>query len=154
MHILSPETDNCPSWISRRERMTIENTSWSISTKECCRPRRVLTRNLELLVSSRTVHPTESPRPAHFNVRSVWLVFIVTIFIAISVLNANSEDPDDSAFCYIWSFVYTICRCPFHVTLGMNKLIFLERCVCVCVCVCVEREFNSPVNIIKVMSHR
>ena len=37
----------------------------------------------------------------HFNVRSVWLVFIVTIFIAISVLNANSEDPDDTAFCYI-----------------------------------------------------
>ena len=27
VHILSPETDNCPSWISRRERMTIENIS-------------------------------------------------------------------------------------------------------------------------------
>ena len=35
VHILSPETDNCPSWISRRERMTIENISWSVSTKEC-----------------------------------------------------------------------------------------------------------------------
>ena len=42
MHILSPETDNCPSWISGRERMTVENISWSISTKECCRPRRRL----------------------------------------------------------------------------------------------------------------
>ena len=42
MHILSPETDNCPSWISRRERMTVENISWSISTKECYRPRRGL----------------------------------------------------------------------------------------------------------------
>ena len=39
MHILLPETDNCPSWISGRERMTVENISWSISTKECCRPR-------------------------------------------------------------------------------------------------------------------
>ena len=39
MHILSPETDNCPSWISGRERITVENISWSISTKECCRPR-------------------------------------------------------------------------------------------------------------------
>ena len=29
VHILSPETDNCPSCISRRERMTIENISWS-----------------------------------------------------------------------------------------------------------------------------
>ena len=35
VHILSPETDNCPSWISGRERMTVENISWSISTKEC-----------------------------------------------------------------------------------------------------------------------
>ena len=42
MHILSPETDNCPSWISRRERMTVENISWSISAKECCRPQRGL----------------------------------------------------------------------------------------------------------------
>ena len=42
MHILSPETDNCPSWISGRERMTVENTSWSISMKECCRPWRGL----------------------------------------------------------------------------------------------------------------
>ena len=42
MHILSPETDNCPSWISGRERMTVESISWSFSTKECCRPRRGL----------------------------------------------------------------------------------------------------------------
>ena len=42
VHILSPETDNCPSWISGRERMTVENISWSISTKECCRSRRGL----------------------------------------------------------------------------------------------------------------
>ena len=39
MHILSPETENCPSWISGRERMTVENISWPISTKKCCRPR-------------------------------------------------------------------------------------------------------------------
>ena len=42
VHILLPETDNCPSWISRGERMTVENISWSISTKECCRPWRGL----------------------------------------------------------------------------------------------------------------
>ena len=42
MHILLPETDNCPSWISSRERMTVENISWSISTKECCRSQRGL----------------------------------------------------------------------------------------------------------------
>ena len=37
MHILLPETDNCPSWISGRESMTIENISRAIFTKECCR---------------------------------------------------------------------------------------------------------------------
>ena len=42
VHILSPESDNCPSWIRGRERMTVENISWSISMKECCRPRRGL----------------------------------------------------------------------------------------------------------------
>ena len=42
VYIFSPETDNCPSWISGRERMTVENISWSISTKECCRPRQGL----------------------------------------------------------------------------------------------------------------
>ena len=35
VHILSPETaDNCPSWISERARMTVENISWTISTKK------------------------------------------------------------------------------------------------------------------------
>ena len=42
VHILLPETDNCPSWISGRERMTVENISWSISMKECWLPRRGL----------------------------------------------------------------------------------------------------------------
>ena len=39
VHIFSPETDNCPSWKSGRERMTVENISRPISMKECCRPR-------------------------------------------------------------------------------------------------------------------
>ena len=34
LHILSPETDNCPSWISGRERMTVENISWSTYTTD------------------------------------------------------------------------------------------------------------------------
>ena len=46
VHILSPETDNCPSWISDRERMTVENISWSLSMKEWCRPGGGWTHNL------------------------------------------------------------------------------------------------------------
>ena len=64
MHILSPETDNNPSWISRRERMTVENISWSISMKECCRPRQGS--NLGPLCLQSDVHPTEPPRPANY----------------------------------------------------------------------------------------
>ena len=37
---LSTETDNCLS-SNRRERTTVENISWSISTKECCRSQQV-----------------------------------------------------------------------------------------------------------------
>ena len=37
MHIISQVTDKFPSWISGRERMTIEKISWSISMKEWCR---------------------------------------------------------------------------------------------------------------------
>ena len=36
MHILSQVTDNFPSWISGRERMTVEKISWSVSMKEWC----------------------------------------------------------------------------------------------------------------------
>ena len=38
MYILSPEIDICPSSVSRRERITIENISWTISMKEYCWP--------------------------------------------------------------------------------------------------------------------
>ena len=62
MHILSPKTDNYPSWINWRERMTIENISWSISTKECCRPQRGLNPRPSGLQSDGD--PTEPPRPA------------------------------------------------------------------------------------------
>ena len=62
VHILSPETDNCPSWISGRERMTVENISWSISTKECCRPRQGSNPRPPGLQSD--AYPTEPPRPA------------------------------------------------------------------------------------------
>ena len=63
VHILSPETDNCPSWISGRERMTLENISWSISTKECCRPWWGSNPRPSGLQSD--AHPTEPPRPAN-----------------------------------------------------------------------------------------
>ena len=55
--ILSPETDNCPSWISGSERMTGENISWSISTKECCQTQR-----------------WSNPQPADHHLACIWLI--------------------------------------------------------------------------------
>ena len=79
VHILSPETDNCPSWISGRERMTVENISWSISMKECCQSRRGSNPRPPGLQSD--AHPTEPPRPALMNMK---MPTIVVIFIFIS----------------------------------------------------------------------
>ena len=53
VHILLPETDNSPSWISRSKWKTVENTSRSISMKECCLTQRGL--NHDLLNTSRTL---------------------------------------------------------------------------------------------------
>ena len=53
VHILLPATDNWPSWIRGKERMTVENISRSISTKKCCR-------------TLSDMHQTEPPRPTLF----------------------------------------------------------------------------------------
>ena len=70
VHILSPETDNCP-WISGRERMTVENISRSISRKECCQPPQGLNprppvssrRRIQLSHRGWHVHPMNSKQP-------------------------------------------------------------------------------------------
>ena len=61
VHILSPETDNCPSWISRRERITVEIFHDQSPGKNVADLGGGWTRDL---VSSQPAHPTEPPRPA------------------------------------------------------------------------------------------
>ena len=61
VHILLPETDNCPSWISGRERMTSENISWSNLHERILLKRRES--NLQPPDHQSDVHPTEPPRP-------------------------------------------------------------------------------------------
>ena len=60
MHILSPVSDNCPSWISKRERMTIENILGSISMNEWCTTRLW---NSQPPDYQSDTHPTELPGP-------------------------------------------------------------------------------------------
>ena len=70
MHILSPETDNCPSWISGRERMTVENKYFTIYLHE------------RMLPTSAGVEPTtfwspvrtEPPRSARRSILISWLL--------------------------------------------------------------------------------
>ena len=52
VHILLPKTDNCPSWISGRERITEENISWSNLHERMLRTR--WGRTCNLLIISRT----------------------------------------------------------------------------------------------------
>ena len=59
--ILLPETDNCPSWIIGKGRMTVENISWSISMEKCCHTWQKL--NLRPPDQQSNVHLTEPPRP-------------------------------------------------------------------------------------------
>lgn len=62
VHMLSPDTDSCPFWNCRYDRTNVENISWSISSKECCRPGGYQTHDLQITTSN--AHPTESPRLA------------------------------------------------------------------------------------------
>ena len=90
MHILSPETDNYPSWISGRERMTIENISRSISTKECCRPRRGLNpRPLGLQLNGASNWATEAGHTISMHEPS--LVKIHWYLLKLSFWNKNIE---------------------------------------------------------------
>ena len=73
VRILLPETDNCPYWISGRERMTVENISRSISAKECCWPWRGS--NPQPPGLQLDAHPTEPRRPAKF-----MLMFLIKVY--------------------------------------------------------------------------
>ena len=61
MHILSPVTDSCSSWISGRGRMAVEIFSWPSLYERMCR---TLGSNSEQLACQADTLPIELPRPA------------------------------------------------------------------------------------------
>ena len=114
MHILSPETDNCPSWISGRERMTIENISWSISSKECCRPRRGL--NLR-------------PPGLQSNGASNWATEAGYIYVKLNDWTSNSVDLDETAH-YEPSHLDLCClQKPIFIAYGSERVKVLSKFV-------------------------
>ena len=108
LHILSPETDNCPSWISGSERMTVENITWSLSpTRRGLNPHPPLITcgthiqlshrgriysvycwNLNTFESQRTFWHVP-PMKTHSACASTW-----RDFATLAIQNAPSEDSD------------------------------------------------------------
>ena len=118
VHIISPETDNCPSRISGREIMTAENISWWIQEK-CCRPGGG--RNLQPPDHQLDVHPTWATE-ASLHVTYIYgkclkiphfLAYILSLFLKILSEMAKTVDPDQTApLGSVWSesalFAYAI----------------------------------------------
>ena len=117
MHILFPETDNCPFWISRREKMTVENISWSIFKKECCPPGRDQTHNhlitnqmciqlshlaslcVLFTLNIRIPQPLKCQENLHLKMSSVYVlcwIFLQT-FQTYFCIQANNVNPDQTA---------------------------------------------------------
>ena len=104
VHILSPETDNCPSWISGRERMTVENISWSISTKECCRPWRGLNpRPLGLQSDGASNWATEADEP-WLNMFCEFIVIYLLICFYSGIIWMYNSNGVNFSFCYSFTF--------------------------------------------------
>ena len=64
MHILSPVTDNCSSWISGRRRMAVEMFSWPSLHERMCR---TWGSNSGPLACQANSLPIELPRPVSLN---------------------------------------------------------------------------------------
>ena len=64
-----------------------------------------------------------------YSLMGVWSVFITTMFIEMSVINANSVDPDQSPRSVTLILVYTVCQRPIYGTLGINGLrVHTDKC--------------------------
>ena len=72
MHSLSPVTDNCSSWISRRERMAVEMFSWPSLHERMCR---TWGSNPGPPACQANKLPIELPRPVRKEERSVKPVY-------------------------------------------------------------------------------
>ena len=81
VHILLPETDNCPSWINGRKRTTVENISWS-NLHERMLPTR---RGLYLLNTSQTgillshLGRFKAGEPCNIGWGQIWILLSVVI---------------------------------------------------------------------------
>ena len=121
--------------------MTVENISWSISSKECCRPRRGSNPRPPGLQSD--AHPTEPPRPALYDKTynrtcvtsrdsdqpvhpsSTARVSFTTLWVAWRLYKAHeiSKDSDQTVLMHslIWvfaghtSFIVGFCRVLAHM---------------------------------------
>ena len=55
-------------------------------------------------------------------IRGIWLVLLLSCFVEISELNANSVDPDQTPRFAVSDLGLHCFQCPFDGTLGLNGL--------------------------------
>ena len=70
VHILSPVTDKCSSWISGRRRMAVEMVSWPSLHERICMTWGL---NSGPLACQADALPIELPRPAEFTFVTIWI---------------------------------------------------------------------------------
>ena len=87
---------SCPSWISGREKMTVENISWLISTKECCRPRRGLNPRPPGLQSDGASNWATEAGNKHYVLR----IYPYFCFRTLSWVNINGFSPNS-----VWTLI-------------------------------------------------
>ena len=122
MHILSPEIGNCPSWISGRERMTVENISWSNLHKRMLSTRRGS--NPKPPDHQWDAHPTEPPKPAwlwlfldnFYDCNYFWTTSI--LFLYLSYLNHQRNGGEVAG-------VWKSSEAAFCVCIYMNNMVLI-----------------------------
>ena len=111
VHILSPEIDNCPSWINGRERMNVENISWSSSLKNVAHPAGVESATSRLQVGRSSNLTTEAGIALCWRVKVVYLVIIIDPWYwcwlsrgvwQIDIIFSNKKNQENkTSYCYL-----------------------------------------------------
>ena len=146
--MLSPETDNCPSWINGWERMTVENISWSISTKKCCRLRRGLNPRPPGLQSDGASNWATEAAIAFWiiwHVLHCWIYQLTAkALIRLRILARSSGHSVFMPQSDVFLIMLMLCMYSFYFSLAPTFFFFLFVCIyCLFVCVCVQLQ-NRP----------
>ena len=129
MHILLPKNDNSPSWISGKERMTVENILWSNLHERMLPTQRGS--NPQTPNNESDTHPTEPLRPAaitiwsefcdlYANVQPIFLLYCKFQIIILKTIEVTETQ----------TLLYHVYNAIFYVTLAIKIWVLLPLCTC------------------------